>query len=247
MAKRKSGKKVPTKKMRLSISALLRTEGRKEMRQLLGGKGANLAEMTSIGLPVPPGFTITTETCADYNEFGQKFPAGTLEAVKKNVAMLEKETGKRFGSDKNPLLVSVRSGAAVSMPGMMDTVLNLGRDGETGWYWQTNARHFGQIRTFAPEQLTHFFATLGVESTEIKDAFFLPGFFDSFSLGHKIDSSEVVQTGTAIFRCGLKTPQRRNAAHWSLQLVASCRLLARGRNLVRLNRRVKMRFTGNLF
>ena len=125
MAKRKTVKKARQKK-RVFYFGVLRTEGRKEMRQLLGGKGANLAEMTSIGLPVPPGFTITTETCADYNDSGQKFPAGTLEAVKKNVAMLEKETGKRFGSDKNPLLVSVRSGAAVSMPGMMDTVLNLG-------------------------------------------------------------------------------------------------------------------------
>ncbi|MEC8338584.1 MAG: pyruvate, phosphate dikinase [Planctomycetota bacterium] len=125
MAKRKTVKKARTKK-RVFYFGGLRTEGRKEMRELLGGKGANLAEMTSIGLPVPPGFTITTETCADYNSAGQKFPTGTLEAVKKNVAMLEKETGKRFGSDKNPLLVSVRSGAAVSMPGMMDTVLNLG-------------------------------------------------------------------------------------------------------------------------
>jgi pyruvate,orthophosphate dikinase len=125
MAKQKSGKKARQKK-RVFYFGAIRTEGRKEMRQLLGGKGANLAEMTSIGLPVPPGFTITTETCADYNNAGQKFPTGTLDAVKKNVGMLEKETGKRFGSDNNPLLVSVRSGAAVSMPGMMDTVLNLG-------------------------------------------------------------------------------------------------------------------------
>jgi len=102
------------------------SEGSKEMKTLLGGKGANLAEMTSIGLPVPPGFTITTETCADYNKIGMKLPEGLLEEIGKNMAMLETETGKRFGSDVNPLLVSVRSGAAVSMPGMMDTVLNLG-------------------------------------------------------------------------------------------------------------------------
>ncbi len=125
MAKRKTIKKARQTK-RVFYFGALRTEGRKEMRELLGGKGANLAEMTSIGLPVPPGFTITTETCADYNNAAQKFPSGTIEAVKKNVGMLEKETGKHFGSDKNPLLVSVRSGAAVSMPGMMDTVLNLG-------------------------------------------------------------------------------------------------------------------------
>jgi pyruvate,orthophosphate dikinase len=103
-----------------------KTEGGKEMKQLLGGKGANLAEMTSIGLPVPPGFTITTQTCADYGKQGHTFPTGLMAEIKKNVAMMEKETGKRFGSQKDPLLVSVRSGAAVSMPGMMDTVLNLG-------------------------------------------------------------------------------------------------------------------------
>ena len=125
MAKRKGTGKV-RKKKRVFYFGTTRTEGRKEMRQLLGGKGANLAEMTSIGLPVPPGFTITTETCADYNSGGQTFPTDTLAAVKRNVATLEKETGKRFGSASNPLLVSVRSGAAVSMPGMMDTVLNLG-------------------------------------------------------------------------------------------------------------------------
>ena len=103
-----------------------KAEGDKGMKELLGGKGANLAEMTSIGLPVPPGFTITTEACAAYYKAGEKFPAGLSEEVRKNVETLEKETGKEFGSDDNPLLVSVRSGAAVSMPGMMDTVLNLG-------------------------------------------------------------------------------------------------------------------------
>ncbi|MBL1141137.1 MAG: pyruvate, phosphate dikinase [Proteobacteria bacterium] len=102
------------------------TEGNKSMRELLGGKGANLAEMTSIGLPVPPGFTITTATCAEYHEDGEKLPAGLLNSVHKNMSRLEKESGKCFGSSQNPLLVSVRSGAAASMPGMMDTVLNLG-------------------------------------------------------------------------------------------------------------------------
>ena len=103
-----------------------KTEGRAEMKQLLGGKGANLADMTSIGLPVPPGFTITTDTCAAYYKAGQRLPHGLMNEVHKNIAMLEKETGKKFGSNDNPLLVSVRSGAAVSMPGMMDTILNLG-------------------------------------------------------------------------------------------------------------------------
>ena len=103
-----------------------RTEGSASQRELLGGKGANLADMSSIGLPVPPGFTITTEMCAAYEEQGGKMPRGLMDEVGRNVAILEEETGKTFGSQSNPLLVSVRSGAAASMPGMMDTILNLG-------------------------------------------------------------------------------------------------------------------------
>ena len=103
-----------------------RTDGKVTQKQLLGGKGANLSEMTSIGLPVPPGFTITTSTCAEYESAGNRMPSGLMDQVKRNIGLLEKETGKRFGDASNPLLVSVRSGAAVSMPGMMDTVLNLG-------------------------------------------------------------------------------------------------------------------------
>ncbi|MEM7228648.1 MAG: pyruvate, phosphate dikinase [Planctomycetota bacterium] len=103
-----------------------RTEGNGTMKELIGGKGANLAEMTSIGLPVPAGFTITTETCAAYYDEGRKIPKGLIEEVADHVKLLEKTTKKSFGSNTDPLLVSVRSGAAVSMPGMMDTVLNLG-------------------------------------------------------------------------------------------------------------------------
>jgi pyruvate,orthophosphate dikinase len=103
-----------------------KTEGDATMKLVLGGKGANLADMTSIGLPVPAGFTITTDTCGAYYRNGQRLPHGLMNEVHKNIAMLEKETGKKFGSTENPLLVSVRSGAAVSMPGMMDTILNLG-------------------------------------------------------------------------------------------------------------------------
>jgi pyruvate,orthophosphate dikinase len=103
-----------------------KTEGRVEQKLLLGGKGANLADMTGIGLPVPPGFTITTEVCALYYKNGRKLPAGLMSQVRANVATLEKETGKKFGDSVNPLLVSVRSGASVSMPGMMNTILNLG-------------------------------------------------------------------------------------------------------------------------
>ena len=103
-----------------------RTDGSGADKELLGGKGANLAEMTGIGLPVPPGFTITTEVCDQYYQQGSQLPEGLLDDVKNMVKTLEEELGKVFGDDKNPLLVSVRSGAAVSMPGMMDTILNLG-------------------------------------------------------------------------------------------------------------------------
>ena len=103
-----------------------RTEGKASQKTLLGGKGANLADMTSIGLPVPAGFTITTNSCEAYYDVGGRFPEGLSDQIRANVRKLEKETGKKFGSTSDPLLVSVRSGAAVSMPGMMDTVLNLG-------------------------------------------------------------------------------------------------------------------------
>ena len=102
------------------------TEGNKEMKALLGGKGANLAEMTSLGLSIPPGFTITTKTCNDFMNAGGKFPEGLWEEILEHVKILEKTTGKKFNDSENPLLASVRSGAPISMPGMMDTVLNLG-------------------------------------------------------------------------------------------------------------------------
>ena len=102
------------------------SEGKASMKELLGGKGANLAEMSSLGLPVPAGFTITTETCDAYYKLGRKYPAELAPQIDKNIRKLEGVTGKTFGKGSNPLLVSVRSGAAVSMPGMMDTVLNLG-------------------------------------------------------------------------------------------------------------------------
>ncbi len=96
-----------------------------KVRGLLGGKGANLAEMVRIGVPVPPGFTVTTEACNEYQK-NQKFPAGMWDEVLVSLKSVEKATGKDFGSEKNPLLVSCRSGAKFSMPGMMDTVLNIG-------------------------------------------------------------------------------------------------------------------------
>src|SRR6187402_2703080 len=106
-------------------------EGNASMRQLLGGKGAGLAEMTNAGLPVPPGFTITTEACNAYYEAGKELPEGLWDDVVAHMKGLEQETGKGFGDAENPLLVSVRSGAAFSMPGMMDTVLNLGLNPDT--------------------------------------------------------------------------------------------------------------------
>lgn len=106
-------------------------EGRADMRNLLGGKGANLAEMASIGLPVPPGFTITTEVCTAYYENGQKYPGDLAQQVRAALALIEEAVGNRFGDHHRPLLVSVRSGARVSMPGMMDTVLNLGLNDQT--------------------------------------------------------------------------------------------------------------------
>ena len=107
------------------------SEGRASMRDLLGGKGANLAEMASLKLPVPPGFTISTRVCNHFYEHKSKYPKGLEQGVEKSVARIERALGRKFGDAKNPLLVSVRSGARVSMPGMMDTVLNLGLTDKT--------------------------------------------------------------------------------------------------------------------
>ncbi|MBW2472332.1 MAG: pyruvate, phosphate dikinase, partial [Deltaproteobacteria bacterium] len=128
MAKKKATKKVAKKKTtkRVYFFGNGKAEANAKMKALLGGKGANLAEMTSLGVPVPPGFTISTQTCHDYNKLGKKWTKGLKEEVAKNVGKLEKAMKAKFGDPKKPLLVSVRSGAAISMPGMMDTVLNLG-------------------------------------------------------------------------------------------------------------------------
>ena len=99
------------------------------MRNLLGGKGANLAEMTNLGLPIPPGFTVTTEACTDYYHNGKTISEEIRGQIFHALAILEEQQGKKFGDVENPLLVSVRSGARASMPGMMDTILNLGLTG----------------------------------------------------------------------------------------------------------------------
>ena len=101
-------------------------EGNKDMRELLGGKGANLAEMTNAGMPVPQGFTVTTEACTRYYDDGKKIAPEIEAEIMTYLAWLEEHNGKKFGDPANPLLVSVRSGARASMPGMMDTILNLG-------------------------------------------------------------------------------------------------------------------------
>ena len=106
------------------------SEGDASMRNLLGGKGANLAEMTKIGLPVPQGFTISTEACTKYYEDGRRINEDIQAQIMAHIAKMEEITGKKFGDHENPLLVSVRSGARASMPGMMDTILNLGLNDE---------------------------------------------------------------------------------------------------------------------
>ena len=127
------------------------TEGKADMRNLLGGKGANLAEMTNLGLPVPQGFTITTEACTQYYEDGRKINDEIMDQIMEAIEKMEGITGKKFGDKENPLLVSVRSGARASMPGMMDTILNLGlneevvevlsaKSGNPRWAWDCYRR-----------------------------------------------------------------------------------------------------------
>ncbi len=119
-------------------------EGNATMKNLLGGKGANLAEMTNLGLPVPPGLTITTETCMEYINHGNQMPEGLMDEIKTALGTVEEQTGKKFGDPENPLLVSVRSGARLSMPGMMETILNLGMNDATveGMIKLTNNERF---------------------------------------------------------------------------------------------------------
>ena len=107
-----------------------KAQGSAKMKNILGGKGANLAEMTNLGVPIPPGFTISSELCIEYLK-RKKYPKILKQDVEKAILRVEKLTGKKFGDKKNPLLFSVRSGARISMPGMMDTILNLGLNDST--------------------------------------------------------------------------------------------------------------------
>lgn len=155
-----------------------KAEGDKDMKYILGGKGANLAEMTNLGIPVPAGITISTEVCQYYYNNGKKYPTGLEKEVEEGIAKLEKTTGKKFGDDKNPLLVSVRSGAAASMPGMMDTILNLGlnekvvegmveKTGNARFVWDSYRRfiqmYCNVVENMEHEKLEHVINTVKAE------------------------------------------------------------------------------------
>ncbi len=155
------------------------TEGNAKMRELLGGKGANLAEMTNIGLPVPQGFTITTEACTQYYEDGRQINADIMAEIMEYIENMETITGKKFGDKENPLLVSVRSGARASMPGMMDTILNLGlneevveviskKSGNPRWAWDCYRRFIQMYSDVVMEVGKKYFEVLIDEMKEKK-------------------------------------------------------------------------------
>ncbi|MBQ8648440.1 MAG: pyruvate, phosphate dikinase, partial [Clostridia bacterium] len=155
------------------------SEGNANMRELLGGKGANLAEMTNIGLPVPQGFTITTEACTQYYEDGRQFNPEIMAEIEANIVKMEEITGKKFGDKENPLLVSVRSGARASMPGMMDTILNLGlnedvveavakKSGNPRWAWDCYRRFIQMYSDVVMEVGKKYFEQLIDEMKEAK-------------------------------------------------------------------------------
>ena len=155
------------------------TEGDASMRELLGGKGANLAEMTKIGLPVPQGFTISTEACTQYYEDGRKINDDIQHEIMSYIDKMEKVCGKKFGDKENPLLVSVRSGARASMPGMMDTILNLGlneevvntiavKSGNPRWAWDCYRRFIQMFSDVVMEVGKKYFEKLIDEMKEKK-------------------------------------------------------------------------------
>ena len=155
------------------------SEGNAKMREILGGKGANLAEMTNIGLPVPQGFTISTEACTQYYEDGRKINDEIQAQIMEYIGKMEEITGKKFGDLENPLLVSVRSGARASMPGMMDTILNLGlndqvvevlakKSGNPRWAWDCYRRFIQMYSDVVMEVGKKYFETLIDELKEKK-------------------------------------------------------------------------------
>ena len=155
------------------------SEGDAKMRELLGGKGANLAEMTKIGLPVPQGFTVSTEACTQYYEDGRTINAEIQAEIMENITKMEAICGKKFGDKENPLLVSVRSGARASMPGMMDTILNLGlneevvetmsaKTGNARWAWDCYRRFIQMYSDVVMEVGKKYFEELIDEMKEKK-------------------------------------------------------------------------------
>ena len=159
------------------------SEGNATMRELLGGKGANLAEMTKLGLPVPQGFTISTEACTQYYEDGRQINAEIQQQIMENIEKMEKITGKKFGDEENPLLVSVRSGARASMPGMMDTILNLGlnekvveviskKSGNPRWAWDCYRRFIQMFSDVVMEVGKKYFEKLIDKMKERKHVVF---------------------------------------------------------------------------
>ena len=160
-------------------------EGRADMKNLLGGKGANLAEMSNLGLPVPPGFTITTEVCTHYYQNGQTYPNELRDLVTKALTDVEETIGAKFGDPARPLLVSVRSGARASMPGMMDTVLNLGLNDDTV---RGLARHSGDER-FAYDSYRRFLQMYGQVVLGIEHHH-----FEELIEDHKLETGSVLDT-----------------------------------------------------
>ena len=159
------------------------SEGNASMRELLGGKGANLAEMTGLGLPVPQGFTITTEACTQYYEDGREINDEIQGQINEYIGKMEEITGKKFGDKENPLLVSVRSGARASMPGMMDTILNLGlnetvvnvlaeKSGNPRWAWDCYRRFIQMYSDVVMEVGKKYFEQLIDEMKEKKGVTF---------------------------------------------------------------------------
>src|SRR5487761_2685026 len=163
-------------------------EGRADMKNLLGGKGANLAEMASIGLPVPPGFTITTEVCTAFYQNDRRYPEDLDSQVRGALARIEQGLGRKFGDAKDPLLVSVRSGARVSMPGMMDTVLNLGLNDRAA---EGLARQSGDER-FAYDSYRRFIQMYGQVVLGIEHHH-----FEELLENHKLDTGQSLDTDLA--------------------------------------------------
>ncbi len=184
------------------------TEGRADMKNLLGGKGANLAEMANLGLPVPPGFTITTELCTHFYANGRAYPPELKAQVAAAVARLETAMDAKFGDPANPLLVSVRSGARASMPGMMDTVLNLGLNDATA---RGLALRSGDAR-FAYDSYRRFIQMYSNVVLDVEHHH-----FEDILDGHKRDKNHSLDTdlSAADWQSVIEDYRRRWSASWA--------------------------------